>query len=186
MAIKWRKWNNILHRDLGYLAFGLTIIYAISGVAVNHVGDWNPNYRITQTESYISPFEEGRILNDDQIKSVLEQLHADGAINNVFYPSPQEVHIFLENHTIELELASGYVFEEKVQTRPVLYPMNFLHLNHPKETWTWMADIYATTLAVLAITGLFVLRGTKGITGRGSWLTAIGLLIPLLFWIFYY
>ncbi len=186
MAFKWRKWNNIFHRDLGYLAFGLTIVYAISGVAVNHVADWNPNYKIVTSESQISPFEEGKILTDEQIGSILKQLNAGGNIKNVFYPSPQEVHIFMEDHTIELELATGYVFEEKITERPVLYPMNFLHLNHPKAIWTWMADIYAVTLGILAITGLFVLKGKKGITGRGAWLTGIGLIIPFLFWVLYY
>ena len=39
--MKWRKWNKIIHRDLGYLCFGLTIIYVISGVAVNHIATWN-------------------------------------------------------------------------------------------------------------------------------------------------
>jgi hypothetical protein len=39
-------WEYIIHRDLGYLCFGLTIIYVISGVAVNHIQDWNPNYVI--------------------------------------------------------------------------------------------------------------------------------------------
>ena len=31
---KWRRWNNVLHRDLGYLCVALTIVYAISGIAV--------------------------------------------------------------------------------------------------------------------------------------------------------
>lgn len=186
MAFKWRKWNNILHRDLGYLAFGLTIIYAVSGVAVNHVSDWNPNYKIVKTESQTTPLEAGKILTESQIQSVLNQLNVQGEINNVFYPSPEEVHIFLDDHTIELELATGFVLEEKVTERPVLYPMNFLHLNHPKALWTWMADIYAVTLGFLAVTGLFVLKGKKGISGRGAWLTGLGVIIPIIFWVMYY
>ena len=47
--MKWRKWIRILHRDIGYLATGLTVIYAISGVAVNHVDEWNPNYSIERS-----------------------------------------------------------------------------------------------------------------------------------------
>ena len=27
--MKWRKWNIIIHRDLGYLCFGLTLIYGV-------------------------------------------------------------------------------------------------------------------------------------------------------------
>lgn len=63
--------------------------------------------------------------------------------------------------------------------------MNFLHLNHPKKLWTWMADLYAVVLAILAITGLFVLKGKKGITGRGAWLSTVGIIIPIVFLWFY-
>ncbi|MCK5032361.1 MAG: hypothetical protein KAS18_01980, partial [Calditrichia bacterium] len=48
-----RKWNRVIHRDLGYLAVGLTLIYAISGFVVNHVQDWNPNYEISHIKSNI-------------------------------------------------------------------------------------------------------------------------------------
>ena len=33
-----------MHRDLGYLAVGLTVVYALSGLAVNHIADWDPNF----------------------------------------------------------------------------------------------------------------------------------------------
>ncbi len=46
MAFKWRKWNRAIHRDFGYLFFGMTIIYALSGIAINHLDDWNPNYKV--------------------------------------------------------------------------------------------------------------------------------------------
>ena len=70
---------------------------------------------------------------------------------------------------------------QKFSPRPGLYAMNFLHLNHPKKAWTIVADIYAVLLGVLAFTGLFVLTGRKGITGRGAWLTSAGILMPLIF-----
>ena len=50
---KWRRWNNVLHRDLGYFCVALTVIYAISGVAVNHIHHWNPNYRFERIEANI-------------------------------------------------------------------------------------------------------------------------------------
>jgi hypothetical protein len=52
--MKWRKFNIIIHRDLGYLCFGLTIIYAISGVAVNHIQDWNPTYVLEKIVSSVN------------------------------------------------------------------------------------------------------------------------------------
>ena len=48
--MKWRKLIIATHRDVGYLLAGMTVIYAISGVAVNHVDDWNPNY-VVRTET---------------------------------------------------------------------------------------------------------------------------------------
>ena len=35
-----RPWVRAAHRDLGYLAVGLTLVYATSGLAVNHLTDW--------------------------------------------------------------------------------------------------------------------------------------------------
>ena len=53
--MNWRRLNNIVHRDLGYLAVGLTIVYGISGLAVNHKADWNPSYRVRKTVERIEP-----------------------------------------------------------------------------------------------------------------------------------
>ena len=50
MKINWRRWNRVLHRDLGYFFFGITLIYSISGIALNHIADWNPSYVITTKE----------------------------------------------------------------------------------------------------------------------------------------
>ena len=36
-----RRYLRPLHRDFGYLIVGLTFVYAISGLAVNHIDDWN-------------------------------------------------------------------------------------------------------------------------------------------------
>jgi len=33
---RWRSWLRAVHRDFGYLAVGFTIIYAVSGLAINH------------------------------------------------------------------------------------------------------------------------------------------------------
>jgi hypothetical protein len=63
--------------------------------------------------------------------------------------------------------------------------MNSLHLNQAGRAWMWFSDVYAAALGFLAVTGLFVLRGKQGIKGRGAWLTAAGVLMPLfLAWVF--
>ena len=56
MAFKWRKWNRAVHRDFGYLFFGMTIIYALSGIAINHINDWNPNYKVYTEDIKVAPY----------------------------------------------------------------------------------------------------------------------------------
>lgn len=183
--MKWRKWNNILHRDLGYLAVGLTIIYSISGLAVNHVADWNPSYQIEYSSKSIDISDLTSPLNDEDIARIVLQTGIEAEVESLFYPQPQQVRIFLENQTLDVNLENGDVKVETITERPFLQEFNAMHLNHPKKLWTWMADIYAVVLIILAVTGLFVLKGKNGISGRGSWLTAIGIIIPIAIYMMY-
>lgn len=180
-----RKWNRIIHRDLGYLAVGLSLIYAISGFVVNHVQDWNPNYEISHIRSNIGTIRFETEKADKSVKDILSKIGISENYKTTFRPEPDILRIFKEDNTIEVNLRTGDVVQEIVKTRPLIYEMNFLHLNHPKKIWTYVADLYAISLAVLAITGLFILKGRQGITGRGAWLTAAGILLPIVFlWIY--
>lgn len=182
--MNWRKWNNIIHRDLGYLCFGLTIIYVISGVAVNHIATWNPTYKIIHETTTIQ-IPQHTSNNEILIQDILVQIGETGAIKGTFQPAPGMVQIFVENNTITADLNTGIVRQEKNTKRPFLYQVNFLHLNHPKKLWTWFADLYALALGVLATTGLFMIRGKKGLRGRGGWLAASGIIIPIFFlWLY--
>jgi hypothetical protein len=184
--MNWRRWNNIIHRDLGYLCFGLTIIYVISGVAVNHIQDWNPTYQIEKVRTNIGPIiSEGRMITDLEVRDVLKKIGAGSEFKKKFQPGPDTIKIYQEGNTIDVELLTGNVVQEQVAKRPFFFQVNFLHLNHPKKLWTWFADFYAVCLGILACTGILVLRGKKGITGRGAWLTAAGFILPLFFlWLY--
>ena len=184
--MNWRKWNNIIHRDIGYLCFGLTIIYAVSGVAVNHIHSWNPTYKVERTSSFIDPLGEyDSDVPAELVQTVLVRLGETGALKSIFQPDPSTLQIFVEGNNIHINLKTGEVIQEKIQKRPLLYQFNFVHLNHPKKLWTWFADLYSISLALLAITGLFTLKGRKGITGRGAWLTGAGIIIPIIFLMLY-
>jgi len=63
--------------------------------------------------------------------------------------------------------------------------MNYLHYN-PVKWWTWFSDLYAGALIALSITGIFLVRGKRGITGRGAWLTILGIIIPIVYLFIYY
>ncbi len=182
---KWRKWNNLIHRDVGYLCVGLTLVYAISGIAVNHRADWNPNYDVTS-----EVFELGELPPEPDspafVETVLAQLDLSGAVRGTFWRNPSTFEIYLDETTVSIDIDLAEATSEHIGERPFLRETNYLHLNEPKKAWTFMADLYAVALAFLAISGMFVLKGKNGIKGRGAWLTAIGVLIPGAFLLFYF
>lgn len=184
--IKWRKWIRILHRDIGYIATGLTVIYAISGIAVNHVQDWNPNYIITETTTKINPIPDSIVNSNNLVSFILSKIGEAGKLKNSFYPDSVSVKIFVEGNTITANVKTGDVVQQKIKSRTVFRETNFLHLNAPKKLWTYVADVFAVALAFLAISGLFMIKGKNGITGRGAWLTALGVVIPLVFYLIYF
>jgi hypothetical protein len=184
--MNWRKWIRILHRDIGYIATGLTVIYAVSGIAVNHVDEWNPNYIIEKSTVNITPPDSAFAESDSVETYILNKLGETGKYKNSFRPDEESIQIFVEGNTITANLKTGEVEQEKVKSRTGLRESNFLHLNQHKKAWTYIADVFAVALIFLAISGLFMIKGKKGITGRGAWLTGLGFLIPIIYLLIYY
>jgi hypothetical protein len=177
--MKLRRFVIATHRDLGYLFAGLTVIYAISGVAVNHVHHWNPNY-IQETRSHdLGVLPEGS--PDELAAEVLRRMEIDEKPISAVRMGPEELKVFLDERALTVTLPGGQVVVERVTERPVIRQTNYLHLNHGKGIWTWIADIYALGLLVLALTGIFIIPGKKGLGGRGRWLLLIGLAVPLVY-----
>ena len=184
--MKLRKLNRNVHRDLGYIFFFITIIYGLSGIALNHLDDWNPNYIIKYSEINI----DQNLLNKDKLDRSgvinLIKKHVPGEkYKNHYFPNETTLKIFIKggNIIIDTETGSGHI--ETSKRRPVFHQFNYLHYNLRK-WWTIISDIYAVSLMLLAITGLFILKGKNGITGRGAWLTALGIIIPVVFLLIHY
>jgi uncharacterized protein len=181
-----RRWNNALHRDLGYLAFGMTIIYAISGIVLNHFksGDFtHPDYNKSYTDFKVTLPKNG-IADQTYVYSVLAELKVKDHYKS-FVTGNNYIQIFLDKGWIYIDLTNGDAQMETKTTLYVIKEFNLLHYNNIKKMYTWFSDVYAVGLILLAITGLFVLRGRNGIIGRGAWLTAIGILLPALFLLYY-
>jgi hypothetical protein len=181
-----RRWNNVLHRDIGYLCVGMTLIYAISGIVLNHFksGDFkHPDYGKSYSELRL-PLPKDGIVNQTYINSILDQVDEKENFKS-FITGDGYVQIFLTKGFVYIDLNTGEAEMERKTTRYGIKEMNMLHYNALKKWYTWFSDLYAAGLIILAITGLFVLRGKNGILGRGAWLTAIGIILPALFLIFY-
>jgi hypothetical protein len=182
-SFKWRRLNNSLHRDFGYAVVGLTLVYGISGIAVNHAADWNPNYAREQRTETIPPVVSAT--REEMIAEAVAALRLPEAPETSFRPDPYTLQMFYPGTTYSVDLPTGRVLIERIQARRVLFEMNQMHLNTPKKVWTIIADAYAFALILVSVTGLFVLKGKTGITGRGAWLTGLGVAIPVLYWFVY-
>jgi hypothetical protein len=174
-----RPWLRALHRDVGYFIVGLTIIYALSGLAVNHIANWDPSFhQIHHVHRVKGPFPD-----DDQAatRRVLSELNIAETPREWYRPEPTRLDIVLENRTLHLDTRSREVLEEGQEARPFLRLANWLHLNRGKKAWTYVADSYAALLLMLAISGLFMIPGRKGLAGRGALIAAAGAAVPVLY-----
>jgi hypothetical protein len=178
--MNWRKLNFAIHRDLGYLCIGLTLLYAISGVAVNHITpNFNPSYKIVKEQTKVAPAPQDIAPDMNFVQKVLKDIEEFGRFKNVVMLDPDNMRIFVEGNTIDVQLSTGNVQQEKVSRRPILFELNYLHLNKPKGLWTYFADVYAVFLGLLAITGLLMLKGKHFV--RGIVLTVTGVVVPVIF-----
>ncbi|MFH1765827.1 MAG: hypothetical protein ABIF09_16690, partial [Gemmatimonadota bacterium] len=127
--IQWRKWNRLIHLDLGYLCAGLTVIYAVSGVAVNHLRDWNPNFKVTTTTWNVGPVEAENPGLQQVVEGILRDLGEDARYRDTFRRDEATLEIFLEEGTVTVDLPTGDAVVEVVRDRRGLKEANFLHLN---------------------------------------------------------
>jgi hypothetical protein len=177
--LKLRAWLRALHRDTGYFVVGLTIIYAVSGLAVNHIADWDPSF--SQIER-IHPLRATLPKNDEAAaKRVLSELSIDEAPREVFRASDSQLEIVLDKRTLHVDEAEREILEEGQEPRFFLRLANWLHLNRGKKAWTFLADGYAVLLLFLALSGLFMIGGRKGLLGRGAVIAAVGAALPVLY-----
>jgi hypothetical protein len=165
------------HRDLGNLAVGLTLVYAASGLAVNHIADWDPNFQNYERTHELG----GPIAGDDEAAAtaVMARIGVTDKAKEIYRSSPDELEVVLDNRTLHVNTTTGRVFDEGQKPRLLLRAANWLHLNRGKKAWTYVADGYAAALILLAFSGMFMLPGRRGLLGRGGIFVLIGVAIPI-------
>jgi uncharacterized protein len=175
---KVRRLNIATHRDLGYFFSTLIIIYCLSGLALNHVNDWNPDFIIKKETISIDGTYATSDLNNDLINE-FGKLVGETKFKVYDTPTSDKVKIYYENASLLIDFSTREGFYERITRRPVFYQSNLLHRNSISG-WKWVSDIFAIMLILISITGLFILKGKKGITGRGKWLIGAGALLPII------
>lgn len=176
--------NRSTHRDIGYLIAGLTIIYAMSGIALNHKNNWNPNY-IFDNRTFTTDIRVTKDkFSDENASDILKSINLEKEFKTFYFPTGNKVTIFIEGGYVQLNVITGEGVVEKISKRPLFYQINFLHYN-PGKWWKYFSDIFCLSLMIVTITGLFIVKGKNGITKRGAILTVTGIILPLIFLFIY-
>lgn len=176
--MKWRNkslsyWFRMLHRDLGYLMVGVCLIYAVSGILLNHMNGKDPAFRTTEAAVQL---EKG--MQAEELLAAWNRQEDLPPVKRVLSIDESHHRLMLEGGVGVYDAASGCVDYEVHEKRPVVYWFNRLHYNRI-QGWNLMGDFFAVSLVFFAVSGLFMVKGKNGLAGRGKWLLLAGILIPL-------
>lgn len=194
--MRWRRRLITLHRDIGYLCVGLSLVYVISGVAVNHREHWDYNYSTSVTSRQVGlphtllgagagqpPGQLARDKQEQLVSRLTAKLGRADQPRTAFWRGAQRLSLFFgsaDRDIVDYDPETGAVVHTAKQPRFLLRQLNRLHLNEPRHAWTWIADLYAVALGFLALSGLLLVKGRHGLRGRGGVLVALGVLLPIL------
>ncbi|MEP6862791.1 MAG: PepSY-associated TM helix domain-containing protein [Deltaproteobacteria bacterium] len=182
MKKRWRAWLRAIHRDFGYLAVGFTLIYAVSGIAQNHIEDWGDvSFKATE-----------RTLALPAIPDTTPEIVAVKSIADAVGMGAPTTHSRAGDE-IRLEYANGSkataivgakdttVTVQARSRRAFIGLANWLHTARHKNAWKYIADSYAVLLLYLALSGIFMIKGKLGLKWRGTILISTGILVPVMY-----
>ncbi len=179
---KIRKWSRTIHRDLSFFFSGMILIYAISGIVMNHRNTINPDYSIEVKEFALQealPVKSA--IKKDDVLRLLETLDEEKNYTKHYFPKENTMKVFLKSGSnLWVNLSTQQAVYEKLTRRPLISAMTKLHYN-PGRWWTHFSDIFAVSLILITITGLIMNKGSKGLWGRGGIELILGIAVPLLF-----
>lgn len=181
-STKLRKFCRNIHSHLSFFFVGVILIYAISGITMNHLKDFNPQYMIS-VENYTAKgnYPHPHNFTQEEIISLLEPVGEKDNYTKHFYPNSSAMKVFLKSgSSFTLNTQTGNVNYEGLKKRPLLHQLSFLHYN-PGKWWTIFSDIFAVCLVLICLTGLFMNKGRHGLIGIGGIELFIGILIPIVF-----
>ena len=172
---KLNKSIRSLHRDLGYLFIGLTLIYAFSGILlVLKKDEQNPSYREIMMEK-----DAKANLMPDELKAYWKENFSDAPKLTRVIPTDEVYNIYVKGGLGEYHPCSGKIQITTFKKVPVYKFVNDIHYNSGKR-FSSMAVIYAIVLIFFAISGAIMVKGKKGFMKRGVWFMIIGFIIPIL------
>ncbi len=152
----------ILHRDIGFLMIGLTLVYGVSGIILLYRDTdlFTIDKQYIETIKPDTPASElGQALELRRLK-VLEERNDTIYFNYGYYCQSSGEAVFT------------------ITTYPdFVWTMNSFHKLKSRFTSHWFATVYGVMLLFLALSSLWMYKPSTKKFKRGILLTAIGLII---------
>jgi uncharacterized protein len=175
---RWRAWLRAVHRDFGYLAIGFTVIYAVSGIAQNHIEDWGDvSYKTTERTLTIPAIPDG-VPDIVAVKTVADAVAL--GVPNGHTRAGDEIHLEYGDGTKVTAIGTNVTIQTRSR-RAFIGLANWLHTAKHKKAWKYVSDAFAILLLYLAISGIFMIKGRLGLKWRGLTLIPIGFAVPILY-----
>ncbi|WP_297719705.1 PepSY-associated TM helix domain-containing protein [uncultured Porphyromonas sp.] len=173
-----------LHRHCSFLFAGVVLIYALSGILMNHRDQINPSYTakriILQQALPDTPRAKGTV-TQEELTALLSSIGEEKNYTKHYYPDDGSLKVFLKGgSTLEVDLSNGTATYDRLRKRPILSDFVRLHYN-PGRWWTYFSDLFAVALILITLSGLLLVKGKRGLKGIGGVELIIGIVIPLLF-----
>ena len=183
LSNKISKYLRLTHRHISYFFAGVILLYAISGIVLNHRDSINPNFTVERLE-YKLPNDvlvSKNVVNKASVIDYLKTIDEDKNYTKHYFPTENTMKVFLKSGSnVSVDFDSRTVVYEKLTRRPFLSSITSLHYN-PGRWWTYFSDAFAVCLIIITVTGLFLVKGKKGFIGIGGIEFLLGVAIPILF-----
>lgn len=172
---KFDKLNRSLHRDLGYLFIGLTLIYGLSGIAVilRQVGVDLVHSEMKIKKKFTPNLSKEEFADFWATQEDLPKLARVRLISVTDYS------IMLRGGEGVYNKVTGKVQISLFKTNKFFKFVNDIHYNVGRR-YTILAILYAFMLLFFAISGAIIVKGKNGFRKRGVWLALVGIVIPVL------
>ena len=116
-----RRWSRTIHRELSFFLSGMVLIYAISGLVMNHRDTINPNYTVKRTTFTIDDLKPRAQLDRQEVVALLERSSIGERYTKHYFPEEGRMKVFLKGgSSLEVDLATGQAVYESLRKRPII------------------------------------------------------------------
>ncbi|WP_319228032.1 PepSY-associated TM helix domain-containing protein [Draconibacterium orientale] len=97
----------------------------------------------------------------------MEKVQPDVVYKKHYVDNDGDIKVFIANGEVIIYPGSGEGRMRYLQRRPLIFGMNKLHRATLGTAWKWVSDTMAVILLFVAVSGLFILKGKRGLATLG-------------------